>query len=303
MSDRARPPYRLVLVWILAVALHAFGAWRSAADDAFPEPADRPGPVWRKAPFCAGEEMRFSVRYGILPGGSVTLTTDRGEDVELPSGMRVPAREVWRFAGRVETSKLVSIFYRVDDRIESLVDRRTFLPLHLLLEVDETVELGRREVVYDHLSGIAHYRKDREFHKRLGPEVEEREDDLDPDAIDGLGLLFMLRRVELRAGDVFYQTIHENGKNHVARIEVGEVERIHTPLEDGKVPAIPLKVRVSLGKKLEARRDVEIWISDDLRRVPLRFEADLKVGSLKGVLVDYAPGDGVEASGKTKGDG
>ena len=120
---------------------------------------------------------------------------------------------------------------------------------------------------------------------QLRPQIVDREDDLDPSALDALSLLFMLRRVELREGEVFVQTIHEKGENRQARVEVVRRELVSTPL--GPVRTIRVRARVPLGKKLETRRDTEVWISDDERRVIVRFDADLKFGSLKGVLASY----------------
>lgn len=228
------------------------------------------------APFQRGEAAHYTIRYGPLKAGIISLEVDAVADRAEPA---------WLFTGRAISSKLVGVFYEVDDSIESVVDLHHFVPLRLDIEVDESSEKGTRTVRYDHEMGIANYARKLTYHRRHGPSEEIREDPLEPGALDVFSGLYRLRMVKLEPGRVYELPVHDSGKNWLSHIEVGQPEIVSTGL--GKIKGIPLDVEVSLKGKLAADRALRIWLSDDARRVMLRFHADLKFGSLKGVLQAY----------------
>ena len=289
------------------------------------------GPALGPAPFEAGERAVYQIRYGPVVAGTMTLNVDTATAADVSAlnadvlgtvsdslSKEVPpdsggdsgavsdslSKEVppdsggeplWLFHGTAVSSGFVSVFYTVNDAIRGWVDPKNYRPRRLEIHVDESGERGRREVVYDPASGVAHYLRDRTFHRKRGPNRLERDDPLDPEAVDALSLFFHLRSLALAPGQEFGVMVHENGKNRPVRVAVAKRETISTPR--GKVKTLPVAVRLILEGKLESQRAFRIWLSDDDRRVPVKFAAELAFGSVKGVLVEYAPG------GSGQGDG
>ncbi len=242
----------------------------------------RPRPRLLPPPFQEGERALYDIRFGLLRAGSITL------EIGATSGNAGSAGEgdgFWKFRGRARSSKLISPFYRADDAFESLVDRRSFLPNKLTITVDESREAGFRFVEYDHGGGVAHYRRQRTHHKKHGPSDDRRQDPLAGRAQDVFSALFLLRRVDLAPGDVFYVPVYDNGKNWDARVEVFPPEKVSTGL--GKKSGYRLTMQVELEGKLSAEKDYTIWIGTNERRLLLRWEAGLRFGSLRGVLRRY----------------
>jgi hypothetical protein len=228
-------------------------------------------------PFEPGEKARYEIRYGLLKGGEITL--------EVRNGPGEQGVDPWHLVGRAVSSKLVSVFYRVDDRIEGWVAPRTFLPQRLEMRVEESGEQGTREVVYNHQAGVAHYLRRREFYKKRGPSVLDRDDALHPQAQDALSLLYFLRCLELKPGTEVQISLHENGKNRLARVSVGQPEQTATLL--GWLPATLLEVQVMVEGKLANKKALRVWLGSGPQRLPVRFEADLKFGKLKGLLAAH----------------
>lgn len=252
------------------------------------EPSQAPQIDARSAcPFKPGEKIRYEIRYGLLKGGDITL--------EVRGGPEIEGSEPWHLVGRAVSSKLVSVFYEVDDGIEGWVAPRTFLPQRLEMTVEESGERGTREVVYDRAAGIAHYKRRREFHKKHGPSSLDREDELHAESQDALSFLYFLRCVELTPGAEFTVPLHENGKNRVALVKVGRPEEISIPL--GDLLATPLELEVTVEGKLANKRALMVWIGEGPGRVPVRFEADLKFGKLKGLLAGYRLTEDEEVTG------
>lgn len=242
--------------------------------------AELPPPQPRPAPFSVGERIVYDVRWGFVEAGEIAI--------ELAARRHKRGRPAWRFEATATSSRLVSAFYRVEDRLVSLIDADDFLPLQLRLEVDEEKERGLRQVVYRHDDGVARYLRHRTFHAKRGPSRDERVDPLPAGSLDAFSAFLRLRAVELAPGRGFFLPVHEKGSNHRVRVEVGAPEEVTTGL--GRQRAWPLEVAVRLEDKLATRDGLRVWVSDDPRRLVLRFEADLAFGSLVGVARDYRPG-------------
>jgi hypothetical protein len=61
----------------------------------------------------------------------------------------------------------------------------------------------------------------------------------------------------------------------------------------GTFQALPLDIEVHFDGKLETKRRITMWVSDDARHVILKAEAELALGSLTAELLEYHPGNDV----------
>ncbi len=240
-------------------------------------------------PFEEGEMARFVARIGFLKVGEGTgiLRKVTAPTPELQLAGELPEQEMWQVGGRIISTKPVSFFYKVDDSIAVWMQQESLLPHRQELRVDETNERGVRRIIYDHDGGIAHFWRDRTFYRRnkKREKVTIREDKLVPGSFEPLSLFFYLRCVEASEGDEFEIPLLENGKNRTVKIYVEKIEKIDTPL--GEKEALRARIEVYFEGKLANERPFKAWVSNDERRIPLRFVADLKFANLKGVLVGY----------------
>ncbi len=244
-------------------------------------------------PFGPGETLRYEIKWGLIKGGELSLEVSKSShdpvlDASLASLEPVLDHDsYWRFRGTARSARWISTFYRVEDEIDGWVDSERFLPRFLEIRVAESNERGRRWVLYDHDEGVAHYRRRREFHRKRGPDSIDREDPMESGAHDALSSLFLLRRTELVAGAELTIPVHENGKNRLARIRVGEPEWVRVPV--GEHEAWPLEIRAEIEGKLASKKAIRLWLGTGPRRLPLRFEIDLAWGDLTGTLVEESP--------------
>ena len=245
------------------------------------------------APFGPGETLRYEIKWGVIKGGELSLEVEKSTstpalDASLASLAPVLDHEsYWRFRGTARSARWISTFYRVEDEIDGWVDSERFLPRFLAIRVDESSERGRRWVLYDHEEGVAHYRRRREFHRKRGPDSLDRQDPMESGAQDALSSFFLLRRAKLAAGAELTIPVHENGKNRLARVRVGEPEIIRAPV--GEHEAWPLEIRAEIEGKLASKKAMRLWLGTGPRRLPVRFEIDLAWGDLTGTLVEESP--------------
>lgn len=120
---------------------------------------------------------------------------------------------------------------------------------------------------------------------------KRREFDLFHNSLDALSLFYNLRSVpveNLRAGVA--DTLNVVFANKIRRIQYRFVGR-----EDKKIKGLgrfrTLKFRCQLadgsGVSFEDGSEFTLWLSDDNNRIPLYIETPIRVGSVRGRLVDY----------------
>jgi len=96
---------------------------------------------------------------------------------------------------------------------------------------------------------------------------------------DPLGAIYVLRAIPLKAGQApFVIPVADSGKAYTMRVAVGAREQVKTGI--GTLPALKLTLTVT-GPDGKADPPLTIWLSDDARRLPLKFVAGLTVGSFQ----------------------
>ena len=97
------------------------------------------------------------------------------------------------------------------------------------------------------------------------------------DVQDGLATLYALRARSLKPGDRFTVPVTDEGMLYSTTFEVGAPEAVAVPL--GSITAWNIGVTILDASGQPAGRNVRTWISTDARRLPIKIQADLPVGS------------------------
>lgn len=230
--------------------------------------------VFSQYPFESGEHLVYEVSYFGITAGYITL--DYIGETELDG------RKVIEFQGIAETSKFFSTFYKVKDVIQLFMEKDSFKPIKVKLNLREGKKKREEEIVYDFEKNECRYFKKGKIHvTRISPDTQDS-----------------------FAGLYYYRILSRNGDNPVSfnvygskkvwTLEAGVVgrEQLKTPV--GDFNSYLVKPVTSFEGALQAKGDVYIWFSDDERRLPLKFSAKIKIGSLEGMLVEYRLKDGSE---------
>jgi hypothetical protein len=104
-----------------------------------------------------------------------------------------------------------------------------------------------------------------------------------PDAHDPLSALFAMRSLPLRPNAAATMSVASNGKLYRVRVTVRGRETIGTssgPRAAWRVNPVIQQLEADGGEP----RAIALWLSDDARRLPLRLEAEMPVGSFHLVL-------------------
>jgi hypothetical protein len=97
------------------------------------------------------------------------------------------------------------------------------------------------------------------------------------DVQDGLTLLYTLRTRPFKAGERFSTPVADNGAMYQVDFTMSRPERISVPFGDLEAWKVGLRVTKADGKPVG--NNINVWFSTDARRLPVKIEAELPVGT------------------------
>ncbi|WP_298434722.1 DUF3108 domain-containing protein [Geobacter sp.] len=184
-----------------------------------------------------------------------------------------------RIVSTARSNNWLSTFFPVEDRIESIYDpgngRFPGQVRQYRLRTREGRRRHDREILFDHLRGVAHYRD------RLGS--EKLEIPIPSDTIDIYGSFYAIRFLPLEVGKSSYVNILDSKRPRRIEVRVLRRERIRTLL--GDVDTIVVQPLVASEGVFEGKGTVQIWLTDDERRIPVLARTKVMVGSVTATLV------------------
>jgi Protein of unknown function (DUF3108) len=226
-----------------------------------------------KDPIWVGEKFLFEITYFGMAAGDFT--------VEVGPFKAIQDRKVYHIQAHAESSSVFSMFYRLNDSIESFIDYEGIFSHRFHLILDETKQSRDALELYD-------YDKLRTFywnkwnHRDRGYSESKEYGDIPPWSQDSVSALYYVRTLPLKDGDVYTFPVVSEGKPWEAVVTVLRREIVDSPM--GKVQAIVVKPETKFRGVLQKRGDSFIWLTDDDRRIPIRLEAKVKIGTVVGSL-------------------
>jgi len=221
------------------------------------------GPVLR-VPFGVGERLEYDVKFGKIKVGSGAMEVAGVQDVR--------GHETWH---TVFTVKGGTFFYRVNDRYESWIDRRTGNSLRFSQDLSE----GRRDVERD----FEIFPDRAVFIQGAGSKTEPSVHN----PLDDGSFLYFLRTIPLAVGETYtFERYFRPDRNPVT-IKVLRRERIRVPA--GEFDAIVVQPVIKTKGIFSENGHAEVWLSDDDNRIMLQMKSGLSFGSLNLYLKSYRP--------------
>lgn len=270
--------HRLLCLLPLLVLSPLYGEEAAAKPPPAPEPIARALSTEDagKRPFGIGETLRYRLAWGVLTVGNAVMRVSGPEEID--------GRPCLRFSLGVRTSGIAETFYKVRTDITGWVDldmeqTRYYRKAQLEGKTHRDIE-----VRFDPQQGLAFYFNWGELH----PPCEVSDGAFDP-----LSAIFYFRMLELAAGDVHTVRVTDGKKLVEGSVAVEAREKCTVPL--GTFWAF--RVEPSLGGvggvfKQSPGASMEIWLSDDAHRIPVKMEGEVVVGKFRAELESVELGIG-----------
>jgi hypothetical protein len=195
--------------------------------------------------------------------------------MEVESAPPLNGRQMLRFLTTTTSSPVVTKFYPVDNRVESLVEAETLWPHRLLFRRREGKRKNDFDVTFHHAQGNVLSIKDGEPTTIVIPSGTQ----------DSISCLYYIRNLpSLQPGFSQTMTVHHDKKNYRLEVRVEAIEKVRGPW--GEVEAIRALAIMPFQGIFLNEGNIRVWFTNDDRRIPVRMKARVIVGSVTADLID-----------------
>ena len=183
-----------------------------------------------------------------------------------------------RIVSTARSNAWLSVFYPVEDRIESHLLRTEGLfpgvTLHYRMQMREGGRRRDREILFAPERGEARY-LDHLTGERAEVAIPHRTYDI-------YASFYHIRHLDLEVGrSVFVDVLDGKEVRHI-EVQVLRKEKLRTRL--GEITTLVVRPLVRAEGVFEGKGGVLIWFTDDARRIPVRAETKVSVGSVTATL-------------------
>ncbi len=217
--------------------------------------------------FRVPEKLVYDLTWTGIRAGTATMEVVRKSDAV-------------HIVSTAKSADWISLFYTVDDRIESvLLNPEPPLlvgqPLSYRMRIREGRHRRDREVTFNREKHVALYAD------RLSG--EKKNITIHGDVFDPLSSFYFVRTAKLEVGKPVFVDILDNKKLWNVEVLVLRKEKIRTKL--GSFDTIVIKPLMKSEGIFNRKGDMVIWLTDDERRLPVRMRTKVAVGNITATLV------------------
>ncbi|OQW57239.1 MAG: hypothetical protein A4S17_12890 [Proteobacteria bacterium HN_bin10] len=217
-------------------------------------------------PFPIGERLTYALSYLAIQAGTATM------EVHLPPAGG-PGSQLL-LVNTAKSSKFVTRFFPVDNRVESYVDATSLAPQHFIFHRREGKKKNDFDVTFLHAEGKAAGTKDGEAYAQPIP----------ADTHDVLSCLYYFRNLpSLQPGARAAINIHHDRKNYKIEVVAEAIERLSGAWGEGET--IRLLVIMPFQGLFLNEGNIRLWVTNDARRLPVMMQAKVIIGSIVAKLV------------------
>jgi hypothetical protein len=230
------------------------------------DPADPTDRYLENLAFGVGEKFEFEVKYGFISAGTATM-----EVVRL---VEYQSRPCYQLVTEARSNSFFSSFYRVEDRVESIMDATGLFAWRFQKNLREGGYRSDRQYDFDQNHHQVVYK---------GDTIE-----IAPFAQDALSTLFYVRTQPLEVGRSFYVDNFIDGKRY--HLEVRVLAREVITVEAGTFDCFvvePITQSVGLFKH---EGKLTVWLTADRLRMPVLMKSKVVIGSIAVELTGYRLG-------------
>jgi hypothetical protein len=222
-----------------------------------------------EVPFQVGEKLIFELRWESIPAGQAVL------EVLAPS--TIQGQPVHHFVLHAKTNRFLDTFYPVRDRIDAFAD----IPMTRSILYQQVQREGsyKRDitVVFDWEKNQAIYRDSRNKMEKV---------DLLPGAFDPLSVFYFARMLDLGPNRKIQRPVTDGKKITFGTARILRRETIELALGTFDTYLLEPDIRQVGGVFKQSKgAKIELWVTADERKIPLRIRSKVVIGNFIGELV------------------
>lgn len=236
--------------------------------------------------FPVGEEVEYRVTWMGMTVGTGTAKVDWCEEGE-------EGRRFIEIVVEAESNGIVEMLYPVKERMRTLVDPYSFLPLSFEKDSHEGRHHRHEITEYDHAAGKASWKS---LIKEKGGEF-----DIARDMRDLSSQMYWIRRDPVtKVGEVKHYDVATDNKVYEMILTAQKEEKVKLP-RYGKVDCLKIEPEGKFDGLFIRKGRMWVWIRPDERYTIAKMAASVPVADIKIILEDVrGPGEDFWITGKKK---
>lgn len=217
--------------------------------------------------FGVAEKFTYDINYGFINAGTASMEVTRLVEFE--------SRPCYQLVSRAQSNKFFSSFFKVDDRVESIMDAVGLFSWRFEKNLREGGYRSDRTYTFDQRHGTVVYK---------GDTIETP-----PYVQDALSVLYYVRAQTLKEGRSLYVDNFTDGRLYPLEVRVLGTET--TEVEAGTFDCLVVQPLLQSVGVFKHQGQLTVWLTDDRLKMPVLMKSKVAVGSISAELTDYQLGD------------
>ncbi|PJJ54770.1 uncharacterized protein DUF3108 [Hymenobacter chitinivorans DSM 11115] len=226
--------------------------------------------------FTKGEVLRYKVHYGLINAAEAT--------VELSDEIhKVNDRPCYKATVTGKTTGSFDFFLRIRDTWRSYIDTTSILPQRFFQNIEENSFRKKEYMDFDHNKNLVQV----ETHRKQDPVKKGsfKTPDNIQDIVSGFYFLRTLNYDNRKVGEVI--RVQGFFDDEVFNMDVTYKGKETVETKAGVIRAIRLVPKMPENKLFKGENAVSVYLSDDRNKIPVLFQAEMFVGSVKVDMYKY----------------
>jgi hypothetical protein len=213
--------------------------------------------------FAVGERLVFDVGYSFLTAGEAVFT--------IPKIDTVNGREAYQIVFTVNSTPTFSWIYKVEDRYETLLDRKGLFPWRFTQRIREGTYSRDFSAEFDQVNYIAR--------------TTEGDYPIPPYVHDIVSAFYFTRTIDFsnfRVGQTVELQNFYKDTTHTLGVKFLGYQRVKVPA--GTFDCILIEPLVREGGLFKSDGRVIIWLTNDERKIPVKVTTRIIIGTISSEL-------------------
>jgi len=219
--------------------------------------------------FGVGEKFEFSVGYGMIKAGTAVM--------EIPEMVKFAGKKCYHIISTAQSNKFFSVFFKVNDKVESLMDVHELYSLRFDKHLREGKFKAEISMLFDQENHLAIYNNGQDTFS-VPAYVQ-----------DVLSAFYLIRTRELKVGQSIFVDNHADKKNYPLEVKVLRKERVKVPA--GTFDCVVVEPILRASGIFQQKGSLTVWLTDDQIKMPVLMKSKVVVGSISTELTNYKLGE------------
>jgi hypothetical protein len=217
--------------------------------------------------FAIGERLVYDVGYSFITAGEAVFS--------IPAIDTINGRECYQVLFTVNSTKTFSFFYKVEDRYETILDKKGIFPWRFTQRIREGKYRNDFAAEFDQLENIA--------------TTKAGKYSIPPYVHDVVSAMFYVRTLDYskrRAGEKIY--LQNFFKDTTYQLAVKFLGFQQISVDAGKFNCVLVEPMIMEGGLFKSDGRIIIWMTNDERKIPVKVSTKVVIGSIDAELREYS---------------